>query len=287
MNRLLVSAVLLLAASAAGAESRRPPATAAAPCAAANAKVEYGRLLQIPEALKGEVEAYRTAWREACGKKKNASLGPLLARADALGKAFTALVDKSGLKETKFEELHELLGTAYPRFIPAFHGSMIEYEYFEPDLAVFARHAAQGDAEDKLFFASYRQLYGSDPHAFPWIKRTWDHGGCVRFGTFDWVAAVARIEALEGQVKGEPYKRRLAELKDRIRGYLTEPAAKRDGKKPVVDSCVPRARTLAELEKTAKGLQSRKGWEKTVAGLKKTVEDIRANRTEVCNDCLR
>ena len=26
-------------------------------------------------------------------------------------------------------------------------GSMIEYEYFEPDLAVFARHVAMGDAE--------------------------------------------------------------------------------------------------------------------------------------------
>lgn len=289
MLRLLGYAALLLALSAAAAEaqSRRQAPGGAAPCAAAAGKVEYGRLLQIPDALKGEVEAYRAAWREACAKKKGASLGALLARADALSKAFTTLLDKSGIKETKYEELHELLQTAYPRFVPAFHGSMIEYEYFEPDLAVYARHVAMGDGEDKLFFASYRQRYGTDPHAFPWVKRTWDHGGCVRFGAFDWAAAVARIESLEGQVKSEAYKRRLAELKDRIRSYLTEPAAKRDGKKPVVDSCIPRARTLAELDKTAKGLAARKGWEKTVAGLKKTVDDIRANRTEVCNDCLR
>jgi hypothetical protein len=289
MKRSLVLTVLLLAFSSAAAESetRRQTAGGTAPCAAAGGKVEYGRLLQIPDAMKGEVEAYRAAWRDACGKKKGASLGALLARADALSKAFTALLDKSGLKETKYEELHELLQTAYPRFIPAFHGSMIEYEYFEPDLAVFAQHAGMGDGEDKLFFASYRPLYGTDPHAFPWVKRTWDHGGCVRFGAFDWVAAVARIETLEAQVTGEAYKRRLAELKDRIRSYLTEPAAKRDGKKPVVDSCIPRARTIAELDKTAKGLQAHKGWEQTVAGLKKTVDDIRANRVDVCNDCLR
>jgi hypothetical protein len=288
MTRFLPLAVLALAALAANADAqtRRQPAGAPGPCAAATAPVNYGRLLQVTDALKAEVEAYRAGWRDVCANKAR-SLHALLPRADAISKGFTALLDKSGIKETKFEELHALLEGSYPRFIPAFHGSMIEYEYFEPDLAVFARQAARGDAEDKLFFASHRALYGSDPHAFPWLKRTWDHGGCVRFGSFDWVAAVARIEGLEAKLKGEAYKKRLAELKDRIRGYLTDPAVKRDGKKPVVDSCAQRPRTIAELEKTAKGLAARKGWEKTVAGLRKTVDDIRANRTEVCNDCLR
>jgi len=46
-------------------------------------------------------------------------------------------------------------------------------------------------------------------------------------------------------------------------------------------------RTLAEIDKTAKGLQARKGWEQAAAGLRKTAAEIRANRTEVCNDCLR
>ena len=288
MNRSLAFAALILAYAVAGAaaESRRQPAGPAGPCAAATAKVEYGRLLQVPDALKAEVEAYRAGWREVCTKKAR-SLHTLLLRADAITRSFAALLDKSGIKETKFEELHELLGSAYPRFIPAFQGSMIEYEYFEPDLAVFARQAALGDAEDKTFFASHRALYGTDPHAFPWLKRTWDQGGCVRFGSFDWVAAVARIEGLEAKLKGEAYRKRLAELKDRIRGYLSDPAVKRDGKKPVVDSCAPRPRTIAELEKTAKGLQARKGWEKTAAGLRKTVDDIRAGRTDICNDCLR
>ena len=287
MKRLLIAALIVtLSAAASPAESRRQPAGPPGPCAAANGKVEYGRLLQVSDALKADVEAYRAGWRELCAGKAHA-LHALLLRADSIAKAFTALLDKPGIKETKFEELHELLGTAYPRFMPAFQGSMIEYEYFEPNLAVFAREAARGDSDDKLFFASHRALYGTDPHAFPWLKRTWDHGGCVRFGGFDWVAAVARIEGLEAKLKGEAYRKRLAELKDRIRGYLTDPAVKRDGKKPVVDSCAPRPRTIAELEKTAKSLQARKGWEKTAAGLRKTVDDIRAGRTDICNDCLR
>ncbi len=288
MVRLLPLAALAaaFAAADADAETRRAPAGQPAPCAAATGKVEYGRLLQIPDQLKAEVEAYRAAWREACAKKKGASLGALLARGDALGKAFIAVIDKSGIKETKYEELHELVQIAYPRFIPAFTGSMIEYEYFEPDLAAFARQAALGDAEDKQFFASHRALYGTDPHAFPWLNRTSHFGGCVRFGSFDWVAAVARIEGLEEKVKGQAYRQRLAELKDRIRSYLGKPAVERTAnQKPVVDSCAPRARTIAELEKTAKGLAARKGWEKAAAGLRKAAEDIRANRLEVCNGC--
>lgn len=279
----LAALALTLACADAGAEARRG---ASGPCAAAAAKPDYGRVLPIPDALKAETEAYRAAWREACAKKKGASLGALLARGDALGKAYVAVIDKSGIKETKFEELHDLLGTAYPKFIPAFAGSMIEYEYFEPDLAAFARLAAMGDAEDRLFFASHRALYGTDPHAFPWLKRTTHFGGCVRFGEFDWPGAVARIESLEGKVKGAAYRTRLAELKQRIQGYLSKPAFEREaGKKPVVDSCAPKARTLTELEKIAKALAARKGWEKAAAGLRKAADDIRANRVEVCSGC--
>ncbi len=279
-------AVAIASTGTALAETRRAQ-PAAGPCAAATAPVNYGRLLQVPDALKAEVEAYRQGWKEACAKKGGASLAALLARGDRISKAFTALVDKSGIKETKFEELHEQLQTAYPRFIPAFHGSMIEFEYFEPDMHVYARQAALGDAEDKLFFASRRALYGTDAHSFPWVKRTWDHGGCVRFGEFDWAGTVMRLETLESKLTSEAYRTRLSELKDRIRRYLTEPAAKRNGKKPVVDSCAPRARTIAALEQTARGLAARKGWEPVAAGLRKTLDGIKAGQIEICNDCLR
>lgn len=282
---IIVALAIALGGTDADAETKGRR-TAAGPCAAAAMKADYGSLLRIPDALRGETEAYRAAWREACAKKKGASLAALLAKGDALGKAYTAAIDKSGIKETKYEELHALLGTAYPKFIPAFAGSMIEYEYFEPDLATFARLAAMGDAEDRLFFASHRALYGTDPHAFPWLKRTTHFGGCVRFGEFDWPGAVARIEGLEGKVKAAAYRTRLAELKQRIQSYLTKPVFEREaGKKPVVDSCAPKARTLAELEKIAKALAARKGWEKAAAGLRKTADDIRANRVEVCNGC--
>lgn len=285
MIRSLCGAALALALLSvhADAETRR---AAAGPCVAAAAKPDYGRLLRIPDALRAETEAYRAAWREACAKRRGASLGALLAKGDALGKAYVAVIDKSGIKETKFEALHALLGTAYPTFIPAFAGAMIEYEFFEPDLATFARHAAMGDAEDKRFFASYRLLFGTDPFAFPWLKRTTHFGGCVRFGEFDWTGAAARIESLERSVKGAAYRARLADLKQRIQSYLAKPAVERAaGKKPVVDSCASKPRTVAALEKTAKGLAARKGWEKAAAGLRKAAEDIRAGRVELCNGC--
>jgi hypothetical protein len=285
MRLSLCLALAILLAQTALAETRRQ-AGAPGPCAAATAPVNYGRLLQVPDALKAEVEAYRQEWKETCAKK-GASLAALLARGDRIGKGFTAVVDKSGIKETKFEELHELVAKAYPRFMPAFHGSMIEYEYFEPDLRAFARHAALGDAEDKLFLAAHRALYGTDPHSFPWIKRTWDHGGCVRFGAFDWVAYVARLEELEAKIGAAAYRARLAELKERVRRYLGEPAARRDGKKPAVDSCAPRPRTIAALEQAARGLAAKKGWEAVAAGLRRTLDGIKAGTIEICNDCLR
>ncbi len=284
--RAIAAYILALSASVSVAETRNRPADTLAPCSAASAKVEYGRLLAIPDALQAATEAYRAAWRSACARMKGASLGALLAQGDALAKAYREVLDKSGLKETKYEELHKLLGTIYPKFIPAFAGSMIEYEFFEPDLAIFARAAALGDDEDKLFFASHSDLYGTDPYAFPWLMRKTHFGGCVRFGTFDWVGTVARIEALEGKVKGDAYRMRLAELKERIRGYLAKPAVEREaGKKPVVDSCASQTRTLAAFETTAKGLAARKGWETAAAGLRKTAEDIRAGRVELCNGC--
>ena len=285
MIRSLRVAALALALLSVHAEAETRRADAG-PCAAAAAKPDYGSLLRVPDALKAETEAYRAAWRAACARKRGASLGALLARADALGKAYLALVETSGIKETKADELHALLGTAYPKFMPAFAGAMIEYEFFEPDLAAFARHAAMGDAEDRLFFASHRFLYGTDPYAFPWLKRTTHFGGCVRFGEFDWTAAAARIEMLEGRVKGAAYRTRLAELKRRIQGYLAKPAVERAaGKAPVVDSCAPRARTVAALEAAARGLAARKGWEKAAAGLRKTAADIRAGRVAVCKGC--
>lgn len=287
MKRFAALALFAAAVSAnAEAQGRRQPAGPPGPCAAATGKVEYGRLLQIPDSLKAEVEAYRAGWRDLCAKKKGGSLHALLARGDAIGKAFVAVVDKSKIKETKFEELHELLGAAYPKFMPAFAGSMIEYEYFEPDLSVYARQAALGDGEDKAFFASHRALYGTDPHAFPWLERSSHVGGCVRFGTFDFVATVARIEDLEAKLKAPPYRQRLADVKERIASYLAKPTVERDGgKKPVVDSCAPKAKTIAELERIAKGLGARKGWEKAAAGARKAADDIRANRVEVCKSC--
>lgn len=287
MLRSLTVAALSLLAFAQGAEAETRRQGSADPCAAAAAPVNYGKLLTIPDSIKAEIEAYRQGWKQACAKKGGSSLAALLARGDRIGKALSEVLDKSGIKETKFDDLHTLWQETYPRFIPAFHGSVIEYEYVEPDLAAFARKAALGDADDKLFFGRQRALYGTDKHSFPWVKRSWDHGGCVLWGTYDWVAAVARIEDLEAKLKAEAYRTRLAALKERIKGYVSEPAAPRDGKKPVVDSCAPRAQTVAAIEKTMRGLQSRKGWESTAAGLKKTLDDIRANRTEICNDCLR
>lgn len=285
MRLSLCLALAILLAQTAFAETRRQ-AGAPDPCAAATAPANYGRLLQVPDPLKAEVEAYRQGWKDAC-TRKGASLAALLARGDRIGKDFAAVVDKSGMKETKFEELHELVAKAYPRFIPAFRGSMIEYEYFEPDLGAFARHVALGDAEDKLFLAAHRALYGIDPHSFPWIKRTWDHGGCVRFGAFDWVAYVARLEELAARVGAAAYRARLAELKERVRRYLSQPAARRDGKKPAVDSCAARPRTIQAIEQTARGLAAKKGWEPVAAGLRKTLEGIKAGAIEICNDCLR
>jgi hypothetical protein len=29
----------------------------------------------------------------------------------------------------------------------------------------------------------------------PFIRKTWDYGGCVRFGEFDWTAAMKNIVA--------------------------------------------------------------------------------------------
>jgi hypothetical protein len=57
--------------------------------------------------------------------------------------------------------------------------------------------------EDRAFFAANIPLQTSYP---PWLEKTWDYGGCDRFGEYNWTAALDTISALKQQLRSDIYK---------------------------------------------------------------------------------
>jgi hypothetical protein len=106
-------------------------------------------------------------------------------------------------RERNADAISDLLVKTYPMFVPAFEGSFFEQEYFRPSLEDFRKHSHLGTTEDKQFFASGITLQGDFP---AWMDRTWDYGGCLKFGEFDWVDALDRIVQVRKTLQSDIYK---------------------------------------------------------------------------------
>ena len=188
----------------------------ARPCLAATAPINYGTLIRPDPAAARAIRAYRAAWVRFC-RSKRGSINDLLRLADhverGVGRAINAANNARRLAGKNADRAHDDLQKRWPGFVPAFMGSIIEFEFFRVQMWVLRRFAKWGDDRDRLFFAEERKIFGDDEKSHPWIRRTWDYGGCTKFGEYDWVANIRKVDGLRARLDGW-YKRRLGEYHD-------------------------------------------------------------------------
>jgi len=269
LQRLLLACVCLT-----------PVAAWADLCAVASAKETYDGFDGLSKPLKEEISNYKKRWRSYCGKREASEVLALFEGLIVLAPKLQAEVESKHQ-----EDFLEPLRNKLPTFVPAvqcfvYDGSTQCQASFEQ----FADVAAKGTVEDKLFAETYRAVRGYDTMP-PWIHQTWDYGGCTRYGEFDWVGTLKKIDEARGNVQGKTYGDQLNELKhglfDRIAGDVT-----REG----TCSCKSKTAPLKDLPKVVAYLEKTKesaeylGQARTLlSGLQKKKFKLRSDAEAHCS----
>jgi hypothetical protein len=268
-------------AALAQAAQEAPGRGQSAACVAAKAPADYGTLVKVPDGLKAEIDEYKAEWRAACGSKEPVSLNDLLTRARRIEAAFAPILDAAAADQSHVDDLHLAFSETYPSFIPAFDGSLIEFQYFSPNLDDFRDNEVLGTDEDRHFLNGYTELIG-DATLYPWLMQTWDHGGCVRFGEYKWADALKALDALRASTKGQAYRAMIDSLEEAMKDqWQTLGMAAEEGKPPTICTCENRGAVVPDLETILAAIAERPGYDATRAALKRTLAGVAAGSVPV------
>lgn len=275
-----IAAIGLAAGCAQNPPKSSPPSiTSTLPgCKAALAKVDYGSGLVIPDETKELIESYRSDWRKFCDPKLQSgkpTMADLTAKANTLKELFDKIIDEfnrvhraesSEQARPYVDAVADLLGKNYPAFVPAFEGSIWEYEYFRPSSMEFRQHAQLGTPEDKRFFAAGIDL---ESDFQPWLEKTWDYGGCLRFGKFNWVDALMRVVQLKRSIYSDVYEKVVSDYETRLMDVLTE-----DTK--VLCTCDLKDPVLEDLQQALAYMEKEPGFSSSVPLVRSRIAAIQA-----------
>jgi hypothetical protein len=202
-------------------------------------------------------------------------------RARRIEAAFAPILDAAAADQSHVDELQQAFSETYPSFIPAFEGSLIEFQYFTPNLDDFRDNEVLGTDEDRHFLNAYTELLG-DATLYPWLMQTWDHGGCVRFGEYKWADVLKSLDALRAAVKGQAYREMTDRLEEALKDqWQTLGMAAEEGKPPVICSCENRSAVVPDLETILAAIADRPGYDATRAALKRTLAGVEAGAVPV------
>lgn len=187
------------------------------PCSVAAAPARYPAAASgIAAPLRATIAQYKADWQVLCSTHRGKTIGQLLADANSIAAKVDAAVLPPDSKEPS--EPREAFVVTIGSFLPGIYGAIGEYGGVHVSLAAFARRAALGSDEDRMFFAQWTAL-SFDGNMPPWIEQTWDYGGCTKFGEHDWRKTIAGLEAVQSRLH-EPAYKQLAD--GRERGLLDE-----------------------------------------------------------------
>ena len=284
--RTLVAAGAGILAAAGCGQKAPETASIATPslsgCQAATVNVEYGNLLVIPDDTKALIESYRSAWKTFCDVEKQArpSMAALLVQAKEIELRFDKVFETgkpSELSRTQDEALSDLLVKKYPSFVPAFEGSYFEYEYFMPSFETFEKHTPLGTAEDKRFFETGIRLGLEFPMPGrwnpPWLEKTWDYGGCLRFGEFRWTEALDQIMKLKGDLHSDIYRKMASDWESFLMEDLTSQSD--------VCTCKEKDAVIEDLQAALLYLQATPALSAYLPAVQAKLQAIQAKRIEV------
>jgi hypothetical protein len=249
-------------------------------CRAAAEKVDYDSGLSIPEGTRALIESYRENWRSLCSSKGGSkpSLAEIFVKAKQIEADFKKIFDafdESILNEANFDSrrsaaINDLVSNKFPAYVPAFKGAYGEHEMFSPSIDAFRKSAPLGNAEDRTFFENQLSLEGDFP---PYITKTWDYGGCDRYGEFDWTGALKSIAHVKKQVKNSAYLKESALLEE---GLFRELGTSYD-----ICTCKKKEAVLPELLNVQKYIRKEAGYASHVPKVQQTIDSIQSGKIQV------
>jgi hypothetical protein len=249
-------------------------------CKAANEKVDYGNGLSISEDTRSLIESYRQDWKRLCSSKVGAkqSLAEIFVKAKQIEADFKKVFDafdESIINETNFDPrrsaaINDLVSNKLPAFVPAFKGAYGEHEIFSPSIEAFKKSAALGNPEDQTFFENQLSLEGDFP---PYITKTWDYGGCDRYGEFDWTGTLKAIAHVKKQVKNSAYLKESALLEESL---FRELSTSYD-----ICTCRKKEAVLPDLLKVQKYIQKENVYASQVPKVQQTIDSIQTGKIQV------
>jgi len=249
-------------------------------CKAASENVDYGTGLTIPENTRTLIESYRTDWRSLCTSKGTAkpSLANIFDKAKQIESDFKKIFeafDASILNEANFDPrrstaINELVSARYPAFVPGFEGAYGEHEDFSPSIEAFRQSAPLGTDEDRIFFENQISLEGDFP---PYIRKTWDYGGCDQYGEFDWTGTLKDIVQVKKNVKHPSYLKESSLLEE---GLFQELSASYD-----ICTCGKKDAVLKDLLNVQKYLRKEPAFTSQAPKVQETINSIQSGKIMV------
>jgi hypothetical protein len=249
-------------------------------CRAATEKVDYGTGLSISEGTRSLIESYREDWRSLCSSKGGSkpTLAEIFEKANQIEADFKKIFDsfdESIINEANFDSrrsaaINDLVSNQFPRFVPAFKGAYGEHEMFSPSIDAFRKSAPLGNAEDRIFFENQLSLEGDFP---PYITKTWDYGGCDRYGEFDWTGTLKDIARVKKQVKSIAYLKESALLEE---GLFRELGTSYD-----ICTCKKKEAVLQDLLNVQKYIRKEAVYASQVPKVQQTIDSIESGKTKV------
>lgn len=250
-------------------------------CQATIAKVDYGTWLKISDKTKSLIDTYRSNWKNLCDSKAKAKvpMSEVFAEAKQIEADFKkifesfndALLNDANFDPGRIDELDSLVSHQFPRFVPAFHGAFGEHEYFSPSVEAFRDNIALGNSEDRIFFESDIPLEGDFP---PFIRKTWNYGGCAQYGDYDWTGALKSIARVKAQVKNTGYLNETSVFEQSIFRELTKPGDS-------ICTCKAKESVMDDLLKIAAYAKTEAAYSQRTQELQKTIDGVKSGAIKV------
>jgi hypothetical protein len=249
-------------------------------CKAASEDVDYGTGLSIPEDTRVLIESYRADWRNLCAPKGTAkpSLANIFDKAKQIEadfkkifEAFNAsIINEASIDFRRLTAINDLVSNRYPKFVPGFEGAYGEHEDFSPAIEAFRQSAPLGTDEDRVFFKNQISLDGDFP---PFIMKTWDYGGCDRYGEFDWTSTLKGIARVKKNVKHAAYLKESSILEESL---FRELGAKFD-----ICTCGKKEAVSKDLLRVQKYLRKEPAYALQVPKIQQTIDSIQSGKIQV------
>jgi hypothetical protein len=249
-------------------------------CRAATEKVDYGNGLSIPENTRALMESYREDWRTLCSMKGGSkpSLAKIFEKAKQIEADFKKIFDtfdESIINEANFDSrrsaaIHDLVSNKFPTFVPAFKGAYGEHEMFSPSIDAFRKSVPLGNAEDRTFFENQLSLDGDFP---PYITKTWDYGGCDRYGEFDWTGTLKNIAHVKKQVTNSAYLKETTLLEE---GLFRELGTSYD-----ICTCKKKEAVIQDLVNVQKYIRKEAVYASQIPKVQHTIDSIQSGKIQV------